>query len=110
MKPEYIRVQLRAIHAANQKMQRYKHGNQNTMFAQYVNRVCPRWHISEKMDSPNNGEPTLWARYALAICINLVSRNDCKPGKYDNEYKKYLDNNDYASLSPDYWKIEGQVQ
>jgi hypothetical protein len=80
------------------------------MFAQYVNRVCPRWHISEEMDSPNHGEPTLWARYALAKCINLVSKNDCKPGKYDDEYKKYFDNNDYASLSPDDWKIAGQVQ
>lgn len=110
MKPEYIRVQLRAIHAANQKMRRYKHGNQNTMFAQYVNRVCPLWHISEKMDSPNKEEPSLWSRYTLANCINLVSRNDCKPGKYDDEYKRYLDNNDYASLSPDYWKIGGLVQ
>lgn len=110
MKPEYIRVQLRAIHTANQKMQRYKHGVQNTMFALYVNRVCPRWHISEKMDSPNHGEPTLWARYALAKCINLVSKNDCKSGKYDDDYKEYLDNNDYASLSPDDWKITREVQ
>ena len=105
MKPEYIRVQLRAIHTANKKMQRYKHCDQNTMFAQYVNRVCPSWHISEKME-----ESSLWSRYALANCINLVSRNDCKPGKYDNDYKKYLENDVYTALSPDYWKIGGQVQ
>lgn len=109
MKPEYIRVQLRAIHTANQKMRRYRNGEQNTLFAQYVNRVCPCWHISEKMDSMRHGEPNLWARYLLAEGINSVSKNDCKPGKYDGMYASYLAENPYNSATPDDWKVHRKV-
>ena len=108
MKPEYIKVQLRAIHTANQKMQRYKHGDQNTMFAQYVNRVCPRWRISEKMDS--DLVPALWARWWLAQEINSVSKNDCKPGKYDGMYASYLAEKPYNCALPDDWKVDRKVQ
>lgn len=110
MKPEYIRVQLRAIHTANQKMQRYKHGAQSTMFAQYVNRVCPWWRISEKMDSFEHCEPTLWARYLLAQEIIRVSKNDCKPGKYDEMYASYLAEKPYNCWTPDDWKVNRKVQ
>lgn len=110
MKPEYIRVQLRAIHTANQKMQRYKHGAQSTMFAQFVNRVCPRWRISEKMDSLEHGEPTLWARWALAQELNSVSKSDCKPGKYDGMYANYLAEKPYNSMPPDDWRVQRKVQ
>jgi hypothetical protein len=110
MKPEYIRVQLRAIHTANQKMRRYKDGVQTTLFAQYVNRACPGWHISEKMDSPKNGEPTLWARCVLAQIINGISKNDCKPGKYDEMYANYLAESPYCGSAPDDWKVNRKVQ
>ena len=111
MKPEYIRVQLRAIHTANQKMRRYKTGNQSTMFASYVNRMCPAWHISEKQtDSDNKNEPSLYQRYVLAQQINSISKNNCKPGKYDDDYAKYVVSGTVFVLLPDEWKIVAEVQ
>ena len=111
MKPEYIRVQLRAIHTANQKMRRYKTGNQSTMFASYVTRMCPAWHISEKQtDSDNKNEPSLYQRYVLAQQINSISKNDCKSGKYDDDYAKYVVSGTAFVLLPDEWKIVSEVQ
>ena len=81
MKPEYIRVQLRAIHTANQKMRRYKTGDRSTMFALYVTRMCPSWHISEKQTgNDNKNEPSLYQRYVLAQQINSISINVFNPG------------------------------
>lgn len=111
MKPEYIRVQLRAIHTANQKMRRYKTGNQSTMFASYVARMCPARYISEKQtDSNNKNEPSLYQRYVLAQKINSISKNDCKPGKYDDDYAKYVVSRIVYVLLPDEWKIISEVQ
>ena len=111
MKPEYIRVQLRAIHTANQKMRRYKTENQSTMFASYVTRMCPAWYISEKQtDSNNKNEPSLYQRYVLAKKINSISKNDCKPGKYDDDYAKYVVSGSVFVLLPEEWKIVSEVQ
>lgn len=111
MKPEYIRVQLRAIHTANQKMRRYKTGNQSTMFASYVTRMCPARHISEKQTgSDNKNEPSLYQRYVLAQKINSISKNDCKPGKYDDDYARYVVSVTSFVLLPDEWKIKEKVQ
>lgn len=111
MKPEYIRVQLRAIHTANQKMRRYQTGDRSTMFASYVTRMCPAWHISEKQtDSDNKNEPSLYQRYVLAQKINSISKNDCKPGKYDDDYVRYVVSRTFFVLLPDEWKIGKQVQ
>ena len=111
MKPEYIRVQLRAIHTANQKMRRYKTENQSTMFASYVTRMCPTRHISEKQtDSDNKNEQSLYQRYVLAQKINSISKNDCKPGKYDYDYASYVVSGTSLVLLPDEWKIVAEVQ
>ena len=111
MKPEYIRVQLRAIHTANQKMRRYKTVNQSTMFASYVARMCPARYISERQtDSNNKNEPSLYQRYVLAQKINSISKNDCKPGKYDDDYAKYVVSRIVFVLLPDEWKIISEVQ
>lgn len=111
MKPEYIRVQLRAIHTANQKMKRYKHGAQSTMFAQYVTRMCPSWHISERQaDSKGSNGTSLWKRYMQAQQINSISKSDCKPGKYDDRYAKYCASGTVIVLLPDEWKVAGKVQ
>lgn len=107
MKPEYIRVQLREIHTANQKMRRYKTGYRSTMFASYVNRMCPAWHISE---SDNKNEPSLYHRFLLAQNINSISKNDCKPGKYDDDYARYVARGIAFVLLPDEWKIVAEVQ
>ena len=111
MKPEYIRVQLRAIHTANQKMRRYKTGNKSTMFASYVTRMCPAWHISEKQTGiDNKNEPSLYQRYVLAQQINSISKNDCKPGKYDDDYTRYMVSGTSIVLLPNEWKIIMGVQ
>ena len=111
MKPEYIRVQLRAIHTANQKMRRYKTEDRSTMFASYVTRMCPAWHISEKQTGiDNKNEPSLYKRYELAQKINGISRNDCKHGKYDDDYAKYVVSGTAFVLLPDEWKIVAEVQ
>lgn len=111
MKPEHIRVQLRAIHTANQRMRRYETGDKKTMFVQYVNRMCPSWHISEKQsDSINKSEPSLYQRYLLAQKINSISKKDCNPGKYDDEYARYVRSGTIIVLLPDEWKIVSEVQ
>ena len=111
MKPEYIRVQLRAIHTANQRMRRYETGDKKNMFAKYVNRMCPLWHISEKQtDSMNESEPSLYQRYVLAQKINSISKKDCKHGKYDDDYARYVGSGTGIVLLPDEWKIVAEVQ
>ena len=111
MKPEYIRVQLRAIHTANQKMRRYKTEDRSTMFESYVARMCPARHISEKQtDSDNKNEPSLYQRYVLAQKINSISKNACKSGKYDDDYARYVVSGTAFVLLPDEWKIVAEVQ
>lgn len=102
-KSEPIRIQLREIHTANARMRRRKGACEMSLFAQYVNKVCPAWHIYEGYKEGGKLED-LYSRYELARRINAISPEDCKPGPYDRDYAEYCASC-FPPFPPDAWKI-----
>ena len=110
MKPEYIKVMQRKIHAANVLMRR-QYRRPVCSFGIYVSEVCPSWRLSEKADND------IESRYELACLITGISTVDRKPGQYDDMYAFYLvdwfenpANEGYLPPTPEEWKIKEKVQ
>ena len=110
MKPEYIKVMQRKIHAANVLMVRQRKrpgGNFNT----FVVFVCPNGRLSEKVDE------NIESRYELACLITGISIVERKQGQYDDMYADYLvdwfmdpANEGYLPPTPEEWKIKEKVK
>lgn len=110
MKPEYIKVMQRKIHAANVLMGRQLNRlvcNLNL----FVWAACPGWRLSEKVDD------TIESRYELACIITGISAAERKPDEYLERYGNYLvgwlsnpANEGDLPPTPEEWKIREQVQ
>lgn len=110
MKPEYIKVMQRKIHAANVLMGRQYH-RPDCNFNTYVSAICPGWRLSEKVDTD------IESRYELAFLITGISTVERKRGQYDDMYAAYLvdwfmspSNEGYLPPTPEEWKIKEKVQ
>ena len=110
MKPEYIKVMQRKIHAANVLMRR-QYSRPLCNFSTYVFAVCPCWRLSEKIDAG------IESRYELACLITGISTAERKRGDYDYMYKDYLvdwfrnpANEGFLPPTPEEWKIVAEVQ
>lgn len=110
MKPEYIKVMQRKIHAANVLMGR-QYSRPLCNFSTYVFAVCPCWRLSEKIDAD------IESRYELACLITGISTAERKRGDYDYMYTDYLvdwfmnpDHEGYLPPTPEEWKIKEKVQ
>nr|DAL07631.1 MAG TPA: hypothetical protein [Caudoviricetes sp.] len=110
MKPEYIKIMQRKIHAANVLMGRQK-SRPDCNFNNFVWVVCPGWRLSEKVDD------TLEPRYEIACLITSISAAERKPDCYVDAYADYLTdwlsesaNEGYLPSTPDEWKIVAEVQ
>ena len=110
MKPEYIKVMQRKIHAANVLMRR-QYSRPFCNFSTYVFAVCPCWRLSEKVDAG------IESRYELACLITGISTVERKRGYYDYMYKDFLvdwfsspSNEGYLPPTPEEWKIVSEVQ
>ena len=110
MKPEYIKVMQRKIHAANVLMRR-QYSRPMCNFNTYVSAVCPCWRLSEKIDED------IESRYEIACLINGISTVERKPSQYDKMYAYYLVNwftdpvhEGDLPPTPEEWKINEKVQ
>nr|DAM44332.1 MAG TPA: hypothetical protein [Caudoviricetes sp.] len=110
MKPEYIKIMQRKIHAANVLMGRQYH-RPDCNFNTYVSAVCPCWRLSEKIDTDID------PRYEIACIITGISTVERKPDKYIDLYADYLvdwfmnpANEGDLPPTPEEWKINEKVQ
>lgn len=110
MKPEYIKVMQRKIHAANVLMRR-QYSRPLCNFSTYVFAVCPCWRLSEKIDAD------IESRYELACLITGISIAERKRGNYDYMYTDYLVDWFHVPAhegelppTPEEWKIKEKVQ
>ena len=109
MKPEYIKIMQRKIHAANVLMGR-QYSRPLCNFNTYVSAVCPCWRLSEKIDAD------IESRYELACLITGIGTAERKASQYDKMYADYLvdwftDLNHEGDLppTPEEWKIKELV-
>lgn len=110
MKPEYIKVMQRKIHAANVLMGR-QYSRPLCNFNTYVSAVCPCWRLSEKIDAD------IESRYELACLITGISTAERKRWDYDYMYTDYMvdwfrnpAHEGYLPPTPEEWKIKEKVQ
>lgn len=105
MKPEYIKVMQRKIHAANVLMGRQK-SRPDCNFNNFVWVVCPGWRLSEKADE------LMESRYEIARLITGISLAERKPNNYIAGYANCLYywqsnplNEGDLPPTPEEWKI-----
>lgn len=107
MKPEYINVMQRKIHAANVLMERQKYRPYSN-FDTFVMAVVPGWSLSECVDDE------LYTRYKIACAITGIGLRE--RGTVNNGYNRYMHNwrmlrpNGVLPLTPEEWKIKEKVQ
>ena len=107
MKPEYIRIMQRKIHAANVLMGRQK-CRPYSNFDTFVMAVVPSWSLSERVDDE------LYFRYKIACAITGIDRRERETT--NDRYNVYMHNwcmgrpNRVLPLTPDEWKIVSEVQ
>lgn len=83
MKPEYIKIMQRKIHAANVLMGRQK-SRPDCNFNSFCLVACPTFWLSERTDN------TLYDRYKIACAITGIDRRERTAG--NEEYVGYLHN------------------
>lgn len=110
MKPEYIKVMQRKIHAANVLMGRQK-SRPYCNFNNFIWVACPGWRLLEKADD------LIESRYELARLITGISAAERKPDRYTYVYADYLTewlsnpaNEGDLPPTPEEWKIKEMVQ
>lgn len=107
MKPEYIKVMQRKIHAANVLMERQKYRPYSN-FDTFVMAVVPSLSLSERMDDE------LYNRYKIACAITGIDRRERET--VNNGYNRYMHNwrmcrpKGVLPLTPEEWKIKEKVQ
>lgn len=110
MKPEYIKIMQRKIHAANVLMWRQK-SRPVCNFNCYVWAVCPGWWLPERADD------LIEPRYEIARLITGIGAAERKPDQYVDSYADYLvdwmnnpANEGDLPPTPEEWKIREEVQ
>ena len=107
MKPEYIKIMQRKIHAANVLMGRQKYRPYSN-FDTFVMAVVPSWSLSERVDNE------LYTRYKIAYAITGIDRRERETT--NDRYNAYMHNwrmcqlKGVLPLTPDEWKIVSEVQ
>ena len=107
MKPEYIKIMQRKIHAANVLMGRQKYRPYSN-FDTFVMAVVPSWSLSERVDDE------LSTRYKIACAITGIDRRERET--VNNGYNRYMHNwrmcqpKGVLPLTPEEWKIKEKVQ
>ena len=107
MKPEYIKIMQRKIHAANVIMGRQK-SRPYSNFDTFVMTVVPGWSLSECVDDE------LYTRYKIACVITGIGRRE--RDTENDGYNAYMHNwrmlqtNELLPLTPEEWKIKEKVQ
>lgn len=107
MKPEYIKIMQRKIHAANVLMGRQKYRPYSN-FDTFVMAVVPGWSLSECVDDE------LYTRYKIACAITGIGRRERET--VNSGYNRYMHNwgmcrqNGELPLTPEEWKIGELVQ
>ena len=107
MKPEYIKIMQRKIHAANVLMGRQK-CRPYSNFDTFVMAVVPSWSLSERVDDE------LYFRYEIACAITGIDRRERETT--NDSYNVYMHKwcmgrpKGVLPLTPDEWKIVSEVQ
>lgn len=107
MKPEYIKIMQRKIHAANVLMERQKYRPYSN-FDTFVMAVVPSWSLSERVDDE------LYNRYKIACAITGIDRRE--RDTTNDRYNVYMHKwsmcrpKGVLPITPEEWKIKERVQ